>query len=206
MLTWRNFKQISGRLAAGGIFMLALSCLVSPSNALAAPVTGFVAGRIIDDAVFTNNTSMSPAQIQSFLSSKVPVCDTWGTQPSEFGGGTRAQWGTARGYPPPYICLKDYTEGGKSSAQIIYDVAQQFRINPQTLIVLLQKEQALVTDAWPTSTQYRSATGYGCPDTAPCDSQYYGLTNQLTWAARMFGALSVTIAAILGGPISNMIW
>ncbi len=23
--------------------------------------------------------------------------------------------------------------------------------------------------------QYRSATGYGCPDTAPCDSKYYGL-------------------------------
>lgn len=188
MLTWYNFKQIFGRLAAGGLFVLAFS-LVGTSNVMAAPVSGFVAGRIIDDAVFTNNTSMSPAQIQSFLNSKVPVCDTWGTQPSEFGGGTRAQWGAARGYNPPYICLKDYAENGKSSSQIIYDISQQYRINPQVLIVLLQKEQALVTDTWPTSTQYRSATGYGCPDTAPCDSQYYGLTNQLSWAARMFRSI-----------------
>jgi hypothetical protein len=123
------------------------------------------------------------------LNTKVPTCDTWGEQPSEFGGGTRRQWGEARGLYPPYTCLKDYSENGKSAAQIINDVSQEFSINPQVLIVLLQKEQGLVTDTWPTSTQYKTASGYGCPDTAPCDSQYYGLTNQLTWAARMFRAI-----------------
>lgn len=132
---------------------------------------------------------MSASEIQAFLNSKVSVCDTWGDQPSEFGGGTRRQWGEARGLNPPYTCLKDYTENGKSSAQIIYDVAQEFTINPQVLIVLLQKEQGLVTDTWPTSTQYKTATGYGCPDTAPCDSQYFGLTNQLRWSGRMFRAI-----------------
>lgn len=155
-------------------------------TATAEPVQGWDAGNIISDSIFVNNTSMSPNQIQQFLNSKVPTCDTWGTQPSEYGGGTRAQWGAAHNNPAPFICLKDYSEGGKSSAQIIYDSAQEFRINPQVLIVLLQKEQGLVTDTWPLTKQYRSATGYGCPDTAPCDSQYYGLTNQLKWAARMF--------------------
>lgn len=159
------------------------------STAHATPITGFNPGRIIDDGVFTNSTSMSPGQIQSFLSSKVPTCDTWGTQISEFGGGTRAQWATARGYPPPYTCLKDYSENGTSAAQIIYNIAQQYQINPQVFIVLLQKEQALVTDTWPLSSQYRTATGYGCPDTAACDTQYYGFTNQVTWSARMFRSI-----------------
>lgn len=159
------------------------------ANTYAAPVTGFNAGRIIEDSVFTNSSSMTPSQIQMFLNNKVPVCDTQGTQPSEYGGGTRAQWGAARGTPPPYVCLKNYTENGRAAAQIIYDIAQAYSINPQVLIVLLQKEQALVTDTWPTSSQYRTATGYGCPDTAPCDSQYYGLTNQLTWSAKMFRAI-----------------
>lgn len=149
----------------------------------------FKPGHIIDDGVFVNKSSMNQSQIQSFLNAKVPACDTLGAQPSEFGGGTRRQWAEARGYSPPYTCLRDYTEGGRPSAQIIYDTAQEFSINPQVLIVLLQKEQGLVTDTWPLSKQYRTAAGYGCPDTAACDTTYYGFTNQIRWAARMFRAI-----------------
>ena len=48
----------------------------------------FNPGRIIDDSVMTNSSSMTATQIQAFLSSKVPACDTNGTQPaSDFGGG-----------------------------------------------------------------------------------------------------------------------
>ena len=54
------------------------------------------------------------------------------------------------------------------------------------MLVLLEKEQSLVTDDWPWPIQYRSATGYGCPDTAPCDSEYYGLFNQVYNAAKQF--------------------
>lgn len=169
--------------------ILFTSLYVAVNNAHAAPVVGFNAGKIIDDAVFANSLSMNATQIQTFLNNKNPNCDTWGTQPSEFGGGTRADWGTARGYPPPYICLKDYSENGSGTAQIIYNIAQQYQINPQVLVVLLQKEQGLVTDEWPLPSQYKTATGYGCPDTAACDSQYFGLTNQLTWAARMYRAI-----------------
>ncbi|HEX6258666.1 MAG TPA: hypothetical protein VFZ48_04255 [Candidatus Saccharimonadales bacterium] len=155
----------------------------------AGPVVGFKPGRIIDDSIFSNVNTMSAGQIQGFLNSKVPTCDTQGTQPSEFGGGTRAQYGRANGNPPPFICLKDYRENNKPAAQIIREVAVQYQINPQVLIVLLQKEQGLVTDTWPWKSQYRSATGYGCPDTAPCDRDYYGFTNQVRWAAKMFRAI-----------------
>ncbi|MGI8634674.1 MAG: hypothetical protein ACR2KZ_04655, partial [Segetibacter sp.] len=177
---------------AGLIFLVSSFFVVLTSqktNASANAATGFKAGNIIDDATFTRYTSMSVAQIQAFLNSKVPSCDTNGTKPSPYGSGTRAQYGKSRGNPPPYICLKDYKQNGKSAAQIIYDTAQTYQINPQVLLVLLQKEQGLVTDDWPFPTQYRTATGYGCPDTAPCDSEYYGFTNQLKWAGTMFHAI-----------------
>jgi hypothetical protein len=76
--------------------------------------------------------------------------------------------------------------GAQSAAQIIYNAAQQYDINPQVLIVLLQKEQGLVTDDWPASYEYQAATGYGCPDTAPCSSNYAGFSNQIISAAWQF--------------------
>ncbi len=165
-------------------------CVANIANASAA---GFIAGRIIDDNVFTNNSAMNVSQTQSFLNSKISSCDTSGSQPaSDFGRSdlTHAQYAALKGWSaPPYTCLKDYNENGVSAAQIIYNIAQQYKINPQVFIVLLQKEQGLVTDTWPLSTQYKTATGYGCPDTAACDAQYYGFTNQVTWSAKMFRAI-----------------
>jgi len=176
-------------LYAGIIFASMIVSLAGFQTSNAADLSQFKAGRIIDDSVLSDKGSLSANEIQSFLNSKVTNCDTNGTQTSEYGGGTRAQWGAAKYGQSTFTCIKDYSEGGKSAAQIIYDTAQEFQISPKVLIVLLQKEQALITDTWPLNIQYRSATGYGCPDTAPCDSQYYGLTNQLRWSARMFRAI-----------------
>jgi len=159
----------------------------------AASTAGFNPGRIIDDSVFTSKDTMNTSQIQTFLTSKVASCDTAGVlRASEYGRSdlTHAQYAASRGWAaPPYTCMKDYSINGKSAAQMIYETAQKYTINPQVLIVLLQKEQGLITDTWPLSTQYRTATGYGCPDTAPCDSQYYGLANQLDWAGKMFRSI-----------------
>lgn len=192
------------------ICRLTLLALVAVAGSLANSQTGealsgseFQPGYIIADSVFFNANTMSTQEIQSFLNSKVPTCDTNGTQPSGRSGyPTRASWGTANGAPPPYTCLKDYSQsvpgiaadtycnavsaGTKSAAQIISDVASACSINPQALIVLLQKEQSLITDDWPWPEQYQKATGYACPDTAPCDSQYYGFFNQVYNAARQF--------------------
>ena len=169
------------------------------SHAAALSAADWNAGNIISDLQFFNSSGMSVDDIQNFLNSAVPVCDTWGTQPH--GSTTRAAYGTSVGYPPPYTCLRDYYEnptthqnnanggsvtGGASAAQIIKSVADTYGINPKVLIVLLQKESSLVTDDWPWTNQYRSATGYGCPDTAPCDAQYYGFYNQVMNAAAQF--------------------
>ncbi len=174
-----------------------LSLVIGPP-AHAATTAGFKAGNIIDDIVFTNSNTMSVTQIQAFLNSKVSTCDTNGTQPaSEFGRSdlTHAQYAALQGWQaPPYTCLRNLNENNVSSAQIIYNVSQQYKINPQVLIVLLQKESSLVTDTWPLNSQYKAATGYGCPDSgtnysANCDAQYFGFTNQITWSAKMFRAI-----------------
>jgi hypothetical protein len=165
--------------------------------------SNFNPGKIIDDSVFYNATTMSASDIQTFLNNEVQTCDTQGTQIVS-GTETRAQYSAIQGYYPPFTCLKDYsttantetadaycngyTAGTQTAAQIIYGVAQSCGINPQVLLVLLQKEEGLVTDTWPWSIQYQSATGYGCPDSTPgvCSSSYYGLFNQLYDAARQF--------------------
>jgi len=185
------------------LFALTLTALVfAPVSVSALSGADFQAGRIIDDSKFFSGPTMSVNDIQTFLNAKVPSCDNNGTQIYS-GSQTRAQYGTSRGYPPPYTCLKEYRDNtvskpaetglcngygaaNQSAAEIIFNVSVSCNINPQVLIVLLQKEQSLVTDDWPWSIQYRSATGYGCPDTAACDSQYYGLFNQIYNAARQF--------------------
>lgn len=180
--------------------------LLQPATSHAADARQFNAGRIIDDWVFTNSDSMTVANIQSFLNSKVPVCDTYGVKTSELGGGTRAQWLASRGISTPITCLKDYYEnpsngqnnygraippGAISAAQIIYNYARQFNINPQVLIVTLQKENGLITDEWPTPKQYSESMGFGCPDNiapgAPaCDPSYGSFSAQIYQAARHF--------------------
>jgi len=179
---------------------------IHPSTVEAADARNFNAGRIIDDGVFTNSDSMTAANIQSFLNSKVPNCDTYGTKTSELGGGTRAQWLASRGISTPITCLKDYyenpstgennygkaiPEGALSAAQIIYTYARQFNINPQVIIVTLQKENGLVTDEWPTPKQFSQAMGFGCPDNvapgAPaCNPAYKNFSTQVYQAARHY--------------------
>jgi hypothetical protein len=174
--------------------------VVQPQQVAAISGSEFNAANIIDDAAFFNSTTMNTGDIQNFLNVKI-ACDTNGTRPSGRSGyPTRADWGRANNAPPPYTCLKDYSQsfdsvaanaycgaisgGNKSAANIIFDVARACGINPQVLVVLLQKEQGLVTDEWPWPGQYQKATGYACPDTAPCDSQYYGFFNQVYNAAK----------------------
>lgn len=180
-------------------------------DASAFKASDFNAGRIIDDAVFYNSGSMTAAQIQTFLNSKNPYCDTNGSQPAADWGRpdlTRAQFATqVKGWHgPPYTCLRDFKQNtpqveaasglcgalparnNRTAAQIINDVANACNINPQVLLVLLEKEQSLVTDIWPLNIQYERATGFACPDNAggACNPAYNGFFSQVYSAARQF--------------------
>ena len=173
---------------AGAVFAIA--------NRPAAAVTArdWRAGNIVDDLLFTDANDMSVADIQAFLNSLNPSCDTYGTQPATERGRpsmTHAQYAASRGWHgPPYICLKDYHEvpkyspgnfipannysgsippGAVSAAQIIYDAARRNNINPKVILVKIATESAgpLTTDNWPLQSQYTYAMGSHCPDSGP---------------------------------------
>jgi hypothetical protein len=200
----KRFRLLALSFLALGTFV---AVPLIPNRATALSGSEFRAGRIMDDGIFFNSGSMSEGQIQEFLNAKVPVCDTNGEKliyDSRYGDTvTRKVYAERRGVSTPFVCLKDYRQdtgnkspeemlcnghvaGNKSAARIIKEVADSCGVSPKVLIVLLQKEQSLVTDDWPWPRQYRSATGYGCPDTAPCDAQYYGFFNQVYNAARIY--------------------
>ncbi|GAA1059533.1 hypothetical protein [Agromyces bracchium] len=150
--------------------------------ASAADARDFDPGMIISDQVFYDRSTMSVSAIQSFLNARVPTCQAT-TGPTCLKGyvtNTVSKAGESG------RCGAYTGRSNQSAAQIIYDVSQVCGINPRAMIVLLEKEQSLVTDATPSDRQYRSATGYGCPDTADCDSQYYGFFNQVYAAALQF--------------------
>ncbi|MGY1773912.1 LGFP repeat-containing protein, partial [Blastococcus sp. SYSU D00813] len=154
----------------------------SPALELAADTSQFRAGNIISDDLFFDGDAMSAGDVQAFLDGKGAACVNG-----------------------PMPCLKNYRENtwtraadaycgayagapGESAAWIITRVGQACGISQRVLLVLLQKEQGLVRASGSSLTlsRYQKATGYGCPDTAPCDVQYYGFYNQVYNAARRF--------------------
>lgn len=184
------------------LVLLCTATVSLASNEKTSALSGseFQAGRIVDDGVFFEGNGLNASQVQTFLNSKVPVCDTNGTQP--YAGTTTGAYSTSKGYPPPFTCMKDYRQdtyaipadaycngfspGNKSAAEIIYEVGISCGINQKVILITLQKEQSLVTDEWPWSLQYDKATGYACPDTAPCDPDFKGFFKQVYFGARQF--------------------
>lgn len=177
-----------------------------PTALAAAPnPANFNPGNIISDAIFYDSTSMDAAAIQAFLEQQNPNC-----RPGNDGT----------------PCLKDYREttwtreatarcpgtyvgaANERASDIIAKVARACGINPRVLVVTLQKEQSLVTatGAQLYANRYRSAMGYGCPDTAACDSQYYGFFNQVYSAASQFRnyAQNPTRYAHRAGAVNNV--
>ena len=140
-------------------------------------MAGFDPGNIIEDAVFFAKDTMDAGAIQTFLNSKVATCQPGYTCLKNYSMATVTR-------PADLMCRSTYTgRASESAAQIIYNVAQACGINPQVLLVTLQKEQGLITHTAPSAQRYRAAMGQGCPDTAACDSRYYGFFNQVYGAA-----------------------
>lgn len=93
--------------------------------------------------------------------------------------------------------LKDFEEGDRSAAQIIYDAAHGHgdasgdyqgisvhdTINPAAILAVLQKEQSLVTMRDRHDGALNAAMGYGCPDGGGCNGNYRGFTKQVEWGS-----------------------
>ncbi|MGJ4846417.1 cell wall-binding repeat-containing protein [Leifsonia sp. Le1] len=141
-----------------------------------AVASGFDPGNIISDYNFYNGSALDAGAIQAFLNTQVTTCRAGYTCLKDYRQSTFSRAGDA-------MCAA-YTGGAnETSATIIAKVGAACGISQKVLLVLLQKEQGLVKDTWPTTGQYNKATGYACPDTAACDSQYFGFYNQVYMAA-----------------------
>ena len=193
----RKSKHFSRNLAMLGAMILIVGAGIFASikffaQDANATLAGFDPGNIIDDATMSNKNSMSESDIQNFLNDKFGGNYKGG---SPNGYGVQAypgyQYHVENGHFVPLAQEKFGNNGlpaagGQSSAHVVWQAAQDYSINPQVLLVILQKEQGLISDNWPNYTQYASATGFGCPDTAACDPSYGGFIAQVRNAAAFF--------------------
>ena len=141
--------------------------------------SAFDPGNLISDAEFFRSASMTVDEIQAFLEQRNPDCRDG------------------------FVCMKDFTETtfsrdqtvlcnayegaeNETAAQILHKVSTACGVSVEALLVLIQKEQSLVTLSAPSTIRFERATGYACPDTAPCDSQFFGFYNQVYNAAKQF--------------------
>ncbi|WP_062464909.1 LGFP repeat-containing protein [Demequina soli] len=181
-------RRIVAALVNAGLFagLLTSGIVGGAAPATAVSATTFDPGMIITDSAFYDSNAMTAAQVQTFLDKKVLTCrEDLSTGPND-----------------PIVCLKDYTQKTtaksadayckgysavtQTAAQIINGVARACGVSQKVLLVLLQKEQGLVTNTYPSQYRYTKATGFACPDTAACDTQYAGFFNQVYMAARQF--------------------
>ncbi|MBG6106752.1 hypothetical protein [Frigoribacterium sp. CG_9.8] len=174
--------------------------LAMPTAAQAATGGDFNAGAIISDAVFYYSNAMTASQIQGFIDAK-ESCVFGSTCLENFRQDTVSRAADAK-------CGAYTGVAGQRASDIVYAVAQACGVNPQVLLVLLEKEQGLVTSSSPSASRYNIATGYACPDTAPCDAQYYGFYNQVYRAAWQYQTyrLLPTSFSYRAGRVNNIQW
>ncbi|MEX0748940.1 MAG: hypothetical protein WD467_02415 [Candidatus Saccharimonadales bacterium] len=145
------------------LLILAL-LLPNPSgiNAISPRVEPAHTHHIIDDRFFTSDLSFNATAIQNFLEAKGADCEG-------------------------SLCLKSYQDPttGRTAAEIIATTAAEIGLNPQVILITLQKENSLVTAKDPQTWQYRTAMGYGCPDGADCAADFFGFSNQIQLGATL---------------------
>ena len=168
-----------------------------PDKADAVVGSDFIPGFIMSDAVFYNGYAMTAGEVQDFLNSQVPRC-TLGDPGRPAGGiytfsnGSQTRLANdclkdhqafINATPADSIC-KSIPSGTMSAAQMIQLIGSACNVSQKVLLVILQKEQSLITDSFPAQSQYDHATGFNCPDTAPCSAESSGLFKQIYAAAR----------------------
>ena len=183
-----------------------VQALVTAAPAGAAPVTDFDPGNIISDSIMYDSSTMSPASIQSFLEQRGSAC-------VPAAGNT---------------CIKDYREstptraattmcpGGyvgaanETAASILAKASVACGINPQVLLVTLQKEQGLITSTTGKSAStYSRALGFGCPDNVGgwCNPEYAGFANQVYSAANQLKRYAAGLAgSYRAGRVNTILW
>lgn len=166
-------------IVIGGLFF---SPLINFNQALAAePVqSGFKPDKLIDDKVFANSKTMSASDIQKFLEDKNSIL-----------ANTSNSFVSQLKEPVSNQSLKQLLDDPNASstvprtaAELIHDASLSTGLNPQVILVTLNKEQSLITGRQnSTPEQIQRALdfsmGFGCPDSQPCGEIYKGFYFQI---------------------------
>lgn len=172
------------RLGGGGAAQSTTGTHTEPDPVVPDP-SGFTAATLIDDEVFYNSQAMTLAEVRDFVSRVNDGC-----MPGLDGTPCLAQAVfDVEAHEATAYCAKELEQAaGISAAEVIWAVSQACGINPQVLLVLIHKEQGLLTASGEalTARDYEAAAGYACPDGTECDPQWAGFPNQLYGAASQF--------------------
>jgi hypothetical protein len=146
------------------------AAVLAPTVAGAATAPPFKPQLVIADEVFRAANSMSPEDIQAFLERQTGALDT--------------------------TLAPRHADGSMQPVSLlVWEVSQEFNLNPKVLLITLQKEQSLLTKTAPTQYQLDWALGYGCKDGLTVeerDPKYKGLGNQIWWAANSLDSYAET--------------
>jgi hypothetical protein len=188
-------------LVVAGVGVAALNETTAGAAQATSVLSGFDPANIIDDAVMFNGSTMTAAEIQAFLNQQQPSCASGATCLKSVSVDIPALAANP-------MCAAMPAKSNQSAAQVIVAVAGACDVNPQVILVMLQKEQTLITGRTPysgesVSTIYRKATGLGCPDTAACDPAKYGLFNQLYGVAYWLVRYTMPPGTGSGTPYSS---
>jgi len=157
-----------------------LTAVSQVPRAQAAELPGSIVdgGYIISDAEFYRSGSMSESQIQTFLNGKAGSCAAGATCLKNYRG-------EITGRKADSYCKAIPAEKNATAARMIFRAAGACGINPRVILVMLQKEQGLVTSRNPSDWNLEHAMGQSCPDTpAGCSAAAAGFWNQVYLGSR----------------------
>ncbi|HSD12048.1 MAG TPA: hypothetical protein VLC10_00685 [Patescibacteria group bacterium] len=141
---------------------------------------GFNPNMLVPDTAFADTQTFGgPEGIQRFLESKgSPLADTSPAFIARLSEPGAAELKQAIGDARPQAGR------ARTAAELIWDAAQSGGLNPQVILVTLQKEQGLVTGSGNTAPDriqraLDRAMGFACPDGGACGDLFAGFYYQL---------------------------
>ena len=160
-----------------------VTCVPAPASPATTSGSGFDAGNIISDAVFYNTGAMTVEQIRQFVLTQGEGC-TGAYCLKNLRVSTPSQ-------PADRYCAAYQGGTNEDVAAILLRVSVACGINPQVMLVTLQKESALLSRTDVSASTYNAAWGWHCPDTGPggsanCDPAYAGFFNQAYGMAKQW--------------------
>lgn len=136
---------------------------------------GFSPGFLITDTRMFDGDAMTRQQVDAFLDEKGARCTDGGDgAPCLKDLVTDTPERPATAYCERIPAVEDATAG-----RLIADVARACDVNPQVILVMLQKEQGLITARNATPRQLDEALGFRCVDFQDCSPEFRGVVHQI---------------------------